>query len=286
METLKKDLVEASNLKRGLQSLDDVINVLEETIHEAEQALSDLKTLPPFKPDYKKYHWLIKYDEVEAVIKKLGSWEKADDLIDASSLFEEDELDSSFKKACNILKKYRSREEYSEESTEWSFNESNSMLSSTMLHKKVEDSEQWKKDLFGISFIMKERFYMKRRKAAEIEPEKATFQEGFVELAFKFEPNQDFVYTCDEIETSTNDDIVDLAQMFEQEESKEEDLYEDIDNLFVLLPEKSDRLEEKLELPVNISEFAFNFDADSVETNKPKDFCVNIAKSQKSFTFR
>lgn len=289
----QKDLDEVSSLKKGLKSLRDAMNIFEEVLGKAEEALEQLKSLPPFKADYKKFHWITKYDEVDYVIEKLGAPEAKDDLIDVSSLFEENCLerrDSSYERACSILKQYRSREEYSEDSLELSFNSSRGdvgIQNSTML-KKDQESEKWKEDLFGVSFIVNERFALKHRRSRSIEPSKVTTQEGFVDLAFNFEHNQDFVYTCDELGSSTDDDLVSIAQLFDLQKSPEEDmLFEDIDNAFVLLPEIPGELEEKLELPANISEFPFNFGEDDVEVSKSKNFCVNIAKSKRSpLTFR
>lgn len=267
----QKDLFEVTTLKKGLKSLKDAMDNFEEVISYAEEAMNDLKSLPPFKADYKKFHWIAtKYDQLDDVIGKLGAVERNDEFIDVSSLFEEDDLenqDASYKRACTILKKYKSRDEHFEESSEMSFNESCgncSMRNSTMLFKKEEESENWKEDLFGVSFLLNERFAKKRRPTNNIDPDKVTSADGFVELAFSFgnKPNPQFVYTCDELGSfSVDNEFVEFAHLFEKQESLEEDNYEDIDELLVLLPEKSDKsLEEKLELPANISEFPFKFE--------------------------
>lgn len=91
----QKDLDEVSALKKGLDSLRDAMNIFEEVLGKAEEALNQLKSLPPFKADYKKFHWITKYDEMDYVIEELGAPEPKvkDDLIDVSSLFEENCLE-------------------------------------------------------------------------------------------------------------------------------------------------------------------------------------------------
>lgn len=234
----EKDLLGVTILKKGLTTLNDAMSMFELALNKAEEILKELKSLPPFKPDYGKFYWITKFDEVDAIIESLGTCED-EEVVEISSLFEESDI---YEKACNVLEKYRFREENFDDSMENSFHRSNNICdiqNSTMLLVKDKEYEKWKEDLFGVSFVVMEKYNKNR--------DNSNFWRSHQEITFR---SEDLAYTCDEIGNSINEilnnDIVDM--------------YEDIDNVFVLMPEEDDDLEEKLELPANLSEFNYEFD--------------------------
>lgn len=280
-----------STIKKGIASLNSVMTRFEAVISDAEEAANDLKALPPFEADYQQFHWVTKYENFDNLIENLAPKEKNDYIVNISSLFEEEDLefqdkDISYRRACNVIKKYRIRDEYSSYISETSFLHEYTAKNSTMLDKH----ESWKEELFGMSYIVNERFGLKRR-CRGLEPVKINERTHFVELVFNFgEISQSTNYISNMLDNQEvlieEDSFIEFSQLFEENSQFThnlevsdhpkhdflylEDNYEDIDNNFCFIEEKPYR-EEILELPSNLAEFSFNFEEDSIQEN-PENF--------------